>query len=85
MERRSITTAIVNGIEHVFPPSRELLKKAREIANTEVKGYGYVSSYDAIFHALALMEKGILLTADRKHYLKTRDLIGSVKMLEDFR
>ncbi len=69
----------------ILPSNHETLRKAREIANTEVKGQGYISAYDATFHALALLKNGIFLTADRKHYLKTKELIGSVMLLEDFR
>ncbi|MES2388203.1 MAG: hypothetical protein V4543_09385 [Bacteroidota bacterium] len=36
-----------------------------------------------IFHALALLLNCTLVTNDKKHYLKTKDIIGSVVMLED--
>ena len=71
-------------IVQIYPSNHELLKKSREIAETNLKGQGYISSYDATFHALALMENGTLLTADRKHYQKTKDSIGSVMLLEEF-
>lgn len=65
-------------------PSLEALNKAVEIANTDTKGQGYISSYDATFHALALLENAVLITADKKHYQKTKNLVGSVMLLKDF-
>ena len=54
----------------IFSESSDILKKAREIASIETKGQGHISSYDATFHALALLEDAIFITADRKHYQK---------------
>ena len=65
-------------------PSLDLLSKSTELANLDTKGQGYISSYDATFHALAVLENAIFITADKKHYQKTKTLIGSVLLLEDF-
>jgi predicted nucleic acid-binding protein len=61
-----------------------LLNKAAIIATTDTAGQGYISSYDATFHALALQENAVFLTADKSHYEKTKDRIGSVLLLESF-
>lgn len=66
----------------IFPPSKELLEKSVELANFDTKGQGHISSYDATFHALAILENAIFLTADKKHVRKTEKLIGSVKLFE---
>jgi predicted nucleic acid-binding protein len=68
----------------VVPYSLELLKKAAEIANIDTQGMGHISSFDATFHALALLNNAVFLTADGKHYDKTKDLIGSILHLKDF-
>lgn len=72
-----------NNIITIVAPDCALLKKAVEIACLNTGGYGYISSYDAIFHALALLQKAIFLTADKKHYTKTREIVGSIQLLED--
>ncbi|MCP4666018.1 MAG: type II toxin-antitoxin system VapC family toxin [Deltaproteobacteria bacterium] len=69
----------------IVPPTFPLLEKSAEIAETDTKGQGHVSAYDAVFHALALLKKAVLLTADKAHYRKTNEPIGSVLLLEDFK
>jgi len=68
----------------IVQPSLTILKKAAEIAMIDTKGQGNISAYDATFHALALLKKATFITSDEKHYNKTKDLIGSVILLEDF-
>jgi len=41
-------------------------------------------TFDATFHALAVLMEAVFITADEKHYNKTKDLIGSVVLLENF-
>jgi predicted nucleic acid-binding protein len=41
---------------------------------------GYPSIYDALFHAMALCNSAILVTADSRHYAKTHTL-GSICLL----
>lgn len=64
---------------------QRLLAKAFELASLDTQGQGYISIYDATFHALAKIENATLLTADKKHYRKTKDLVGSIALLEDWR
>ncbi len=64
--------------------SETLALKTLEIATMDTKGKGHISSYDATFHALAILQKGIFLTADKKHYEKTKDIIGFTLLLENF-
>ncbi|MCK5898291.1 MAG: type II toxin-antitoxin system VapC family toxin [Methylococcales bacterium] len=57
-------------------------KKALEIiADGHVKS-GYPSIYDAIFHAMALCNQGIFITADKRHYAKTHAL-GHICLLSE--
>jgi len=55
--------------------------KAKEIIASCKKENGFPSYYDAIYHAMALVEGGKLVTADEKYYNKTKH-IGSVLLLE---
>ncbi len=57
-------------------------KKAIEImANGHVKS-GYPSIYDALFHAMALCNNAVFVTADKRHYAKTKKL-GSICLLSE--
>ncbi|MBF0289297.1 MAG: type II toxin-antitoxin system VapC family toxin [SAR324 cluster bacterium] len=55
--------------------------KAIEIVQMGHPPSGYPSIYDAIFHAIAVIENGIFVTADRKHFVKA-NTIGHITMLE---
>jgi len=80
-----IEKQIKEGSLDIISPSEKILMKARELSNLDTKGQGHISSYDATFHALALLEGATFITADKKHYNKTKKLIGSVMLLEDFK
>ncbi len=58
------------------------LKKAGTIAELET-GQGYISTYDATYHALAIVENAVFLTDDKKHYKKTQPILGAIALLED--
>jgi len=60
-----------------------MLRMAEQIAGIDTKGRGYISSYDASFHAVALMEGALLLTADDRHVRKTENNPGMVKSFAD--
>ena len=63
--------------------SEELLRRAEAIASLDTQGQGHISSFDATFHALALMNGAIFLTSDEIYVRKTRALVGSVELLQD--
>ncbi|HIE00091.1 MAG TPA: PIN domain-containing protein [Thiotrichaceae bacterium] len=75
---------IKNETLTIIPYSLEILNKASEIASIDTKGQGYISSFDATFHALAILMNAIFITADKSHYRKTKDLVGSIMLLENF-
>jgi len=57
-------------------------KKAIQImANGHVKS-GYPSIYDALFHAMALCNNAVFITADKRHYAKTKTL-GNICLLSE--
>lgn len=43
---------------------------------------GYPSIYDSLFHAMAICNEGVLVTADKRHAIKTEQL-GQVMQLKD--
>lgn len=57
----------------------ERKKAVQIIADGHVKS-GYPSIYDAIFHAMALCNEAIFVTADKRHYAKTKAL-GNISLL----
>lgn len=73
-----------NKIIEIIPSSLEILNQAAEIASVDTRGKGYVSSFDATFHAIALLENAVFITADRTHYNKTKDSIGFVLELANY-
>lgn len=64
-------------------PSRAEWKKALEIADSGHAKSGFPSIYDSIYHALAIENDGVFITADRKHYEKSESF-GHIAMLADW-
>lgn len=61
-------------------PQIEHRSKALQIIQRGHLKSGFPSIYDAIFHALAIVEKGTLITADKKYYSKVKAL-GHIQLL----
>ena len=60
-----------------------VINKTKEIiATTSHPKSGFPSFYDASYHALAMLNNCDFITADKKHYDKTKQL-GSIKLLDD--
>ena len=66
----------------IRPVSDNERKKAIEIIASGHAKSGYPSIYDALFHAMALCNKAMLVTADKRHYAKTNAL-GNICLLSD--
>lgn len=64
-------------------PSLTALKLAHDIARHCNDKSGYPSLPGCIYHALALAEGGVFVTADKKHASKTSGF-GSVKLLDEW-
>lgn len=45
---------------------------------------GYISSYDASYHALAIELGAIFVTADKPHVRRTENLLGNITALDRF-
>ena len=67
-------------------PNREnvgLVSKSRNIVEqTEQLNSGSPSFYDACYHSIALLNNCDFITADKKHYEKTKAL-GNIRLLQD--
>jgi predicted nucleic acid-binding protein len=68
---------------HILEPSLLHLNKAMEISRSGHKKSGYPSLYDSIFHAMAIIEDAVFVTADSKHFAKARSF-GHIELLTDY-
>jgi predicted nucleic acid-binding protein len=80
----------IDGVVELLEAQRYLMQ-LRAVTNDERKqalqiiasGHdksGYPSIYDAIFHAMALCNRAVLVTADKRHYAKTQ-MLGNICLL----
>lgn len=71
--------------KYVFEPinlSYDILLKIKEITKSGSKQSGYPSFYDSVYQAIAIIEDCNFITADQKHYQKTKKF-GNIKLLKD--
>lgn len=66
---------LVSPTENQWDIAIDLVKKGHPKS-------GYPAIYDAIFHAIAIDEGGIFVTADRKHFVKVKQE-GHIILLKD--
>lgn len=59
-----------------------LLRRAEAIASIDTQGQGYISSFDATFHALAIRIGAVFVTSDEAHVRRTAPLVGHVTALQ---
>lgn len=64
-------------------PKREAWKSAGSIMRKGNQKSGFPSVYDSIYHAMAIVEKGTFVTADHRHYEKSK-AFGHIVILEDW-
>jgi predicted nucleic acid-binding protein len=57
-------------------------KMALQIIGQGHPNSGYPSIYDSVFHAMAICNDAVFITADKRHYEKTKQL-GFIKLLND--
>jgi predicted nucleic acid-binding protein len=67
----------------VTAPDKDTWLQAKEIADTGHEKSGYPSIYDSIYQSLAMQVEGIFLTADKKHFAKTKQF-GNICLLENW-
>jgi predicted nucleic acid-binding protein len=66
----------------IRPANDQEYRKAIEIMQQGHQKSGYPSIYDSLFHALALCNNGTLVTADRRHIVKTKSLGNMVNLFD---
>lgn len=64
-------------------PSQIIWHKAGEIAQQGHVKSGYPSIYDSIYHAMAIVNNGLFVTADKRHYQKAQHF-GHIALLADW-
>ena len=67
----------------VLSPDRKTWLLAEEMVKNGHKKAGFPSVYDSIYHAIAIKLEAMFLTADKKHYAKTKQY-GHIKLLKDW-
>jgi predicted nucleic acid-binding protein len=79
--RRKLLELIAEDFIHVRAATEANLMASADMAATETHGQSHIRTFDAVFHALAIAEQAILLTADEKHRNKTAATFGSVALI----
>lgn len=64
-------------------PSDGAWLMAEEIYKAGHVKSGYPSLYDSIYHAMAIEKGGVFITADKRHYAKTKQF-GHIGLLSDW-
>lgn len=72
-----------NSILTVVSPTKETWLLAEKIAQNGHEQSGYPSMYDSIYHAVAINEKAVFLTSDKRHYRKSH-IFGHIELLENW-
>lgn len=65
-------------------PGKEAWQKAEEIFSQGHVKSGYPSMYDSIYHAMAIVEDGVFVTTDKRHFKKAKNF-GHITLLEDWK
>lgn len=68
---------------HLIELDEPYIEKALEICNTGHIKSGFPSFYDAVYHALAMLNNCYFITADKRHFSKTSHL-GNVVLLNEW-
>lgn len=83
-EALSLLDVQVSAGFQLIEPTRAHWLKAEEISRHGDRKAGFPTLIDSLYHAAAILEGGVFLTADRRHVTKTADF-GRAVMLEDWR
>ena len=78
----SILQDYEGSLLHYVKEDWETTQKTLSICETGNKKSGFPTFYDASYHALALLHNCDFITADRRHYEKTKKL-GHVRLLSE--
>jgi len=64
------------------PVTSTLIDRTVSITQEGHKKSGYPTFSDCMYHAIAIQENALFITADKRHYEKTKHL-GNIKLLND--
>ncbi len=68
----------------LIEPSRSVFLLAGKIAASGSRAAGYPALQDSIYHAMAIEEGGVFLTADKRHVLRASQF-GNIALLSEYR
>ena len=66
----------------VFSLEKNILHQALELIEKTAPSSGFPSFYDSTYHALAMLNHCDFITADKRHYEKTKKF-GNIKLLSE--
>ncbi|MGU9961846.1 MAG: type II toxin-antitoxin system VapC family toxin [Candidatus Puniceispirillales bacterium WSBS_2018_MAG_OTU23] len=75
--------AMKDSIVTVVMPDDRTWLLAEKISKEGHEKSGFPSMYDSIYHALAIVHKGVFVTADQTHFAKTKT-ISHISLLRDW-
>lgn len=81
---RHFDDLLFDGYITEHEPTLDRLIAANTLAFLDTKSQGYISSYDASYHALAIELRAIFVTADKPHVRRTENLLGYITALDRF-
>ena len=73
--------ALLDSVIQVIEVDYHLIKKSLDIMRIGHVKSGYPTFNDSLYHAIAIRDKAIFITADRRHYVKIKHL-GNIMLLE---
>ena len=73
-------SALIDNVIHVVEVDDSLVRQSCEITKIGHDKSGYPTFNDCLYHAIAIRENALFITADKRHYEKTKHL-GNIKLL----
>ncbi|WP_462271453.1 type II toxin-antitoxin system VapC family toxin [Desulfobacter sp.] len=72
-----------SGILNIIVPNSSVRMKAVELARTGNRKSGYPELTDCLYHALAILNKAVFITNDKRHISKVK-CFGHIVQLSDY-
>jgi predicted nucleic acid-binding protein len=63
----------ISSLVSLRPPTEYEWLQAEIICQKGHEKSGFPSMYDSVYHAIAIVQDGVFITADKKHYAKTKE------------
>ena len=74
---------ILKDVIKIVIPNAKVRLKAIDMARFGNKKSGYPEYSDSLYHSLAIANKAIFITNDKKHFAKVKNF-GAIRLLSDF-